>query len=471
MNNFHLKGHIAFPFYGSGEMLPNWLFKILIGDPEHSNGLAKYAPYPLRKIEASLLNEDFNVLTVCPEYLHNYISDAKILGIHTVDPLGYGSKPYFFDVIKGAEHYSINFLKELIELPSVKEARSRGLKIIIGGEGAWQLRKFPQSDLSSNVDHVIIGEGDIITPRICRDILNRKKVPKYIESSKKDSPDIDKISTIRNASNFGCIEVGRGCNRNCKFCEVTKSNLRWYTFDMIEKELMVNQNQGIKNGMIHAEDVLLFGQQGFIPDDKKMIKLFKLIYRHYEEFIITHFTLAAVLANKNLFKKLMEIVLEKQDFLMGEAGIETGSIRLMKQTMTGKVLPFKIDNWKNIIKESLDTLQDYNFIPYCSLIIDLPNENSDDVIETLELIDDLKDNQVIFLPSYFTPLGIYTDLDAKKPDISDLDSLRKELVYKCINHNARWINSIAKIILEKDLMYRMLSRIWYTQSKIKGLIS
>jgi radical SAM superfamily enzyme YgiQ (UPF0313 family) len=143
----------------------------------------------------------------------------------------------------------------------------------------------------------------------------------------------------------------------------------------------------------------------------------------------------------------------------------------MKQTMSGKVLPFKITEWKKIIRESLSLMHDNNFIPYCSLIIGLPGENYDDVTQTLDLIDDLKDMRSILLPSGFTPLGAYTDDDVKKSRVENLDPLRKELVIKCANHNGRWVNNIAKIILDDDMRYRLLSKIWYAQSYLKNMIT
>ncbi len=471
MNNFHLKGRIAFPFYGSGEMFPNLLFKTLVGKPKHSQGITKYAPYPLRKVEAFLLDAGFTVLTVNPEYLKKYIKNAKILGIHTVDPLGLASTPFFYEALKSKEQYSTTYLRKLIEQPCITKAKMNGLKIIVGGQGAWQLKKLPQSPISKLVDSIVIGEGEQTVPKLCKDILDKKPIPKYTISTKTTGQPLHEISHIHNASNFGCIEIGRGCNRHCKFCEVTKTNLRWYSLDKIEKELQVNKNQGLHRGIIHAEDVLLYGTKGFIPNDEKLTKLFKLIYRYYDEFIITHFSLAAVHANRTLFKNIMEIVSSHQNFLIGEAGIETASTRLMKQTMSGKVLPFNMKDWSTIIKESLTLMHDNNFIPYCSLVINLPGENSDDVIKTLNLIDDLKNVRFILLPSGFTPLGKYTDLDAKKSKIESLDVLRKELVTKCIVHNARWIPSMAKIILDKDLMYRLLSKTWYTLSYVKGTFS
>ena len=156
---------------------------------------------------------------------------------------------------------------------------------------------------------------------------------------------------------------------------------------------------------------------------------------------------------------------------MGEAGIETASGRLMKETMSGKVLPFKIEEWEEIIKGSLVLMHDNNFIPYCSLIIGLPGEKEEDVIKTLNLVDDLKDLRFILLPSGFTPLGTYSDLDFEKSSIETLDPLRQELVKKCNTHNARWIYDMAKIILDKDIKYRFLSKIWYIQAYLKNMLT
>jgi radical SAM superfamily enzyme YgiQ (UPF0313 family) len=116
-------------------------------------------------------------------------------------------------------------------------------------------------------------------------------------------------------------------------------------------------------------------------------------------------------------------------------------------------------------------MHDNNFIPYCSLIIGLPGENDDDIINTINLVDDLKSFRLILLPSAFTPLGRYVDFDSKKQSYSSLDSLNKELVLKCENHNSKWINSMGKTILNQEFSSRLLSNIWYTQSYIKGKIS
>jgi radical SAM superfamily enzyme YgiQ (UPF0313 family) len=474
MNNFHLKGQIAVPFYGSGEMFPQWLFALLVSQPNHEDGVVTYAPYPLRKVEATLLDAGFSVRTIAPRYLKKYLPDAKILGIHTVDPLGLASKPFLYESIKGSYQYSTAYFEHLLRQPCIKEAKKSGLKIIVGGEGAWQLQKNQDSPLISLIDAVVIGEAEHTVPQLCYDLMDKKSVPKYVVSALNFQGldwEVSSISTIRHASTSGCIEIGRGCNRRCKFCAVTKKNLRWYPFEKIEDELHVNYSQGLTRGIIHAEDVFLYGTPGFIPDEVKLTNLFNLVYRYYDEFFLTHFSFAAIQANTMLFKNLMEIVSSHQNFMIGETGMETGSTRLMQHTMSGKALPFKMSQWKNLVTESLGLLHDHQFIPYCSLIIGLPGETDHDIIETMNLIDDLKGLRFILLPSGFTPLGSYVDLDAKKYDRESLDPLRNELIKKCVIHNTYWAKKIGTIILQKDFGFRMLSTLWYTLSHLKGEIS
>lgn len=467
MNDFHLKGRIAVPFYGSGEMFPRWLFGLLVHDVGHQAGVARFAPYPLRKVEAILQDAGFHVAVVSPQELHRFLPSAKILGVHTVDPLGFASKPFLFEAMSGYQHYSASFFQQLLGQPEVHEARMRGLKVIVGGQGAWQLTK-TNHPLTQEIDSVIVGEAEQTVPQLCRDILAGRPVPQVVHSLPKTLSDKD-FSVITNPSGSGCIAVGRGCNRHCAFCEVTKSNLCWYPLDVIGRELQVNRDAGLSSGMLHAEDILLYGVQGFVPDVEKVTGLFEHVYRYYDEFVLTHFSFAAVKADPSLVPRMMELVRQHQDFMMGEAGIETGSARLMKQTMSGKALPFSVDDWQVIVHESLGRLHDEGFIPFCSLIVGLPGETDEDVRETLTLVDDIKDIRCILLPSGFTPLGTLSDNAVQQYRISALDPLRRELVETCLFHNTTWVPSIGKIILNKQPFYRFLASIWYTWSYARGM--
>ena len=155
--------------------------------------------------------------------------------------------------------------------------------------------------------------------------------------------------------------------------------MRWIPLENIEKELSVNAKYGIKQGLLHAEDILLYGQNGVIPDIDILLKLIKLTKTYYQKFHFTHLSLAAVSAEPKVIPKCMEIILENQKFILGETGIETGSPRLLSETMSGKIRPFRKEKWTEIIHNSLGILHDNSFIPYCSIILGLPGEQEEDI--------------------------------------------------------------------------------------------
>jgi len=63
---------------------------------------------------------------------------------------------------------------------------------------------------------------------------------------------------------------------------------------MIERELKVNVENGVFNGIIHSEDVLLYGARGVRPNPEKLIKLHKLVKRYYKNIAWSHVSLSSV---------------------------------------------------------------------------------------------------------------------------------------------------------------------------------
>ncbi|RLI20622.1 radical SAM protein, partial [Candidatus Bathyarchaeota archaeon] len=85
MSNYHQNEFLGFGTTAPPNVVPEWFFKLLFFPPiKNVDGIPLEAPYGLRKIEAQLLNEGFEVLTVDPDHLKRYISDAKVLGIHVM---------------------------------------------------------------------------------------------------------------------------------------------------------------------------------------------------------------------------------------------------------------------------------------------------------------------------------------------------------------------------------------------------
>ncbi|HEC77096.1 MAG TPA: radical SAM protein [Thermoplasmatales archaeon] len=169
------------------------------------------------------------------------------------------------------------------------------------------------------IDTVIIGEGEYEKAvEIYRMALQGKKLPKFVELKPSECPTLNEISEIKHASVNGLVEIGRGCPRGCKFCSVTLRPLRWYPYEKIEKELKVNAEAGINSGVIHAEDILLYGQSGVIPDEEKQIKLNKFAKRYYKNLSWSHASFAAVASKPKLMEELSEIILDEHQSWWGQ---------------------------------------------------------------------------------------------------------------------------------------------------------
>jgi len=91
-------------------------------------------------------------------------------------------------------------------------------------------------------------------------------------------------------------------------------------------------------------------------------------------------------------------------FLSPLMGVETGSPRLAAQTMSGKALPFDIQDWQEIVVEAMNVLNENNWFPVCSYVVGLPHETDDDMRQSLDLLGRLRKNKILHAPSIFTPL-------------------------------------------------------------------
>ncbi|HEC87786.1 MAG TPA: B12-binding domain-containing radical SAM protein [Thermoplasmata archaeon] len=473
MSNHHGKEFLGFGTSAPPNWLPEWLFRYLFFPKiKKVNGLPWQAPYGLRKIEAKLIDEDIDALVVDPDDLAKY--RAKIIGIYVMDPFGWGpSSTTFAGVMKTGKPYLAKYFKKLLQSKGYKKLKDEEAKTIVGGPGTWQFRYKPEFLDEYGIDCVFNGEGEMAVDLI-RDALNGKKLPRFHDEY--GVPSLKEIPTIRKASVNGLIEIGRGCPRGCKFCSVTLRPLRWYPYEKIEKEMKVNVEAGVKGGILHAEDVLLYGQRGVMPNEEKIVKLNEMAKKYYDIISWSHASFAAVTAKPRLIEKCSEIICdEKQKWWGAEMGIETGSPELIRKAMSAKAKPFKPEQYPEIVKEAAGIMTDNNLIPACTLITGLPEETEDDVIKTIELLDDLKDFKSIIVPLFFVPMGKLKNEDWFKEE--EMNEMQKELLIKCLRHDLKWINTIANEYFQerkRDVFlkpfYALFVKIIEWQGRKKGVL-
>ena len=443
VSDYHSNVFLGFGTCAPPNFVPDWLFRSMFFPPLKTDreGSPKAAPYGLRKVEAQLLNEGFNVVTVSPQHLKENLKDAKVLGIHVMDPFGLGPASSTLATLFKKTPFLAKYFEQLMLDPEIRKAKRRGLKVIVGGPGAWQFRYREEALRVFGIDCVVEGEVEKVIGRLVQVVLDGGFLPSRYEVSVGEIPDVDEIPDIVGPSVNGLVEIGRGCCRGCQFCNVTLRPLRWCSVEKIERELAVNlKSRYISSACVHAEDVMLYGSNSTTPKSEKLLGLHEMIVKHCESISWSHCSIAAIVANPKLLQDVSEVIRQKQDWWGVEIGIETGSSELAKKIMPTKAHPFKAESWRDIVIEGMSIMHDNNLVPAGTLIVGLPEETEDDIIKTQELLDDLKNIRSLIVPLFFVPLGRLKDKDWFKD--TKLHRQHRELMTQCAEHDFKWAGNL-----------------------------
>lgn len=411
--------------------------------PNNGDGTAKYAPYGMRKIEALLIKEfgSENVAVVHPNNLQRVVGPkTKVIGITSMEPVGTGfvSRTYTSFVGFGGEPIAAAEFRELVNKPIL---RKWGAKIILGGPSAWQIHK-AKLQKEYRIDCIVMGEGEKTALKIFRMAFNGDELPSVVET---EAPDPKEIPCIMHPSIFGIVEIMRGCGRGCKFCSPTSRGRYSFPLEHILKEVELNASKGTKMIVLASEDLFLYQSKGkFLPNREAVVGLIESIaavpgVRYIQP---AHASLAPVVYDPKMVEEISPILLEKSRWVAGsikhssiEIGIETGSVRLVNQYMKGKVLPFKPEEWHDIVTQGIAILNENRVWPLTTLIVGLPGETEKDTIATLELIDKLRHGKVFYVPLLFTSEEDCMLREAQHMDLKHLTPLQWELIATCWKRN------------------------------------
>jgi radical SAM superfamily enzyme YgiQ (UPF0313 family) len=250
MSDYHSNEFLGFGTCAPPNFIPDWLFSYLFFPPLKTtkDGFPQTAPYGLRKTEAQLTKEGFKVSIVSPKNLKEKLKDAKGLGIHLMDPFGLGPPSSTLSALFKKEPFLAKYFEQLMYDPEIRKAKNNGLKVIVGGPGAWQFRYREKAIKDYGIDCVIEGEGEKVIGKIVNAALNGEGLPTRYEVGAGETPKLEEIPDITGPSINGLIEIGRGCCRGCQFCNVTLRPLRWYPIEKVEHELDVNLKSGYVTG-------------------------------------------------------------------------------------------------------------------------------------------------------------------------------------------------------------------------------
>ncbi|MFX0168501.1 MAG: B12-binding domain-containing radical SAM protein [Candidatus Hodarchaeota archaeon] len=439
----HFKDNPFGAFAGSFLLIPGFLKPLYMPkEDDLPNKRATLAPYGLRKAEAILLDNGFDeneVAVVHPSNLKHFIgAKTKAVGVSSMDPLGiaYVSLTYSEMFALGFEPRNRREFRRLLRNSPIAKAHDRGqAKVIVGGAGAWQVAGKDARD-ALGIDCVITREVGPKVVDLFHQAVNGESIPPTIVGEQISS--IEDIPAIRGGTLHGTVEITRGCGRGCQFCSPTHRRRFSLPLEHILKEVHINAAAGDEMVILATEDLFLYGMNSskFIPNRKAVVNLIKRLVavqgiRYVQP---AHIALAPVVADPKCTEEVAELLVEKgryehggKSYVTAEAGVETGSVRLFKQRMAGKALPYKPEEWPQIVKQAIGILNDNRWFPLTTWLVGLPGEEEEDVNATLELLDDLKGMKLFVTPLLWVPLHPAILSKGSRPEIEALTDLQWEV--------------------------------------------
>lgn len=468
------------------QVTPKVLFDFICNPIPHNNGVAAYAPYGLRKVEAGLLRDGFkreDVVVAHPDHIEKFIGpETQVVGTYEMDPLGmgpvtmtftYGRKQMSYD-----EYYNADLHRRIL---AAKKKNGSNAKVIAGASGTWQYNYDPEKIEEYGLYAVLEGELGGIAPEIdghagrffnylidgefenMNPFRKRSDFKVDIKEFQRngrcvhgrfvnfwDRPEIDEIPDIVEPSMHGMIEVMRGCGRGCKFCDVTLRALRYYPPEKVKKEIEINiKKGGLKNAWIHSDDIFVYGMdprtsKQMEPNREALEELFTAIMstgiQHTNP---THGTLAGAIADEKLIPNISKIIKSGPSNLIGiQCGFETGSLRLIGKYADRKLAPFMPEEWHWVVKEGVKTLNEHYWVPAFTLIMGLDNdETPEDSWETIQLISELEREQPDCMftttPLTFVPIGLLEKSEFFNIG-NEMDPAQLGVMYKTWQHNFKY---------------------------------
>ncbi len=461
--------HAGYFIQMSMASLPMWLEGILNRKyptwrnvEYNEDGSAKYMPAGVRVLEASLLRHypASDIACCYPADLDKFIGpDTRVVAVSTHNPLGVTFAAGVYTSIFGSSKQPINSHYSMELFSAIKANPNREhFKVIVGGSGGWQITQTNSWDTLS-VDCVVEGRSesaDVL--KLFDKAIAGEDLPKQVDVvHPKDRNEIlfpDKRTT------FGVVEMTTGCGRRCQFCVPDLNPQIDMPKDKMMAAVRANVRDGNKQISLATEDMFIWGQVHtntpfYFPNREALVDLYRSVCETpgVEQHVLSHSTIAPALVDPIMIEQITEVCIDKSPIhlpylsthpkfkaLVPLVGLETGSVRIAKQIMPSKGVPFSIEDWPSVLVRGLEVMNKNNWFPAMTLIIGNPGETDEDVKDTIDLIYEVERRGLFafFIPSIFTPLHD-TRMESKKgvSETRELTPLQWQLMMKCWKMNLR----------------------------------
>jgi hypothetical protein len=449
--------------------LPQWLEFVLDKkypkwrQVEHNaDGSARYMPAGVRVLEKSLLREYAadEVVACFPDDLDKFIGpNTRVVAVSTHNPLGVTFAAGVYTSIFGSSKEPLNSIYSRAMFDKIKSSPYRkNFQVVVGGSGGWQITQTNTFE-ELGIDCVAEGRSESAdTLALFRKAIAGEALPREINLAHPTSRDAILFPDKR--TTFGVVEMTTGCGRRCQFC-VPDLNPQ---IDMPKARIMdavrANVRQGNKVISLATKDMFIWGQVHtdtpfFFPNREALVDLYTEIVNTpgAEHHLLSHCTIAPFVVDPGLIRQLSEVLLPKSPIhlpllsthpqkkaLVPLIGLETGSVRMARQIMPSKGVPFSIDDWPSLVLEGLRIANQNDWFPMMTLMVGNPDETDQDVRETLDLVYEMERRGLFafLVPSIFTPLhDTRMEHQTGVTHTRQLSPLQWQLMMKCWKHNLR----------------------------------
>jgi radical SAM superfamily enzyme YgiQ (UPF0313 family) len=449
--------------------LPKWLEFVLNKRypnwrevERNEDGSARYMPAGVRVLEKSLLREyaTDEVVACFPDDLDKFIGPkTRVVAVSTHNPLGVTFAAGVYTSIYGSSKEPLNSIYTRVMFDKIRSSPFRkNFQVVVGGSGGWQITQTNTYE-ELGVDCVAEGRSESAdTLRLFQKAIVGETLPRKINLVHPTSRDAILFPDKR--TTFGVVEMTTGCGRRCQFC-VPDLNPQ---IDMPKARILdavrANVRQGNKVISLATEDMFIWGQVHtdtpfFFPNREALVDLYTEIVNTpgVEHHLLSHCTMAPFVVDPELIRQLSEVLLPKSPMhlpllsshpqkkaLIPLIGLETGSVRMARQIMPSKGIPFSIDEWPSVVLEGLRVANQNNWFPMMTLMVGNPGETDQDVQETLDLVYEMERRRLFafLIPSIFTPLhDTRMEHQTGVTHTRQLSPLQWQLLMKCWKHNLR----------------------------------
>ena len=461
--------HAGYFIQMSMASLPVWLEGILNRKYPHWRDLeynddrtARYMPAGLRVLEATLLQHypAGDVVACYPDDVDQFIGPkTRVVAISTHNPLGVTFAAGVYTSIFGESKQPINAHYATQMFARVKANPHRpNFKVIVGGSGGWQIAQTNAWD-DLGVDCIVEGRSESAdTMSLFDRAIKGEPIPRQVDVH--HPKDRDQILVPDRRTTFGVVEMTTGCGRRCQFCLPDLNPQIDVPKDRIMAGVRANVREGNKQISLATEDMFIWGQVHtdtpfYFPNREALLDLYSSVVTTpgVEQHVLSHATIAPSVVDPVLIRKISETVLDKSPIrlpllsthpekraLVPLIGLETGSVRLAKQIMPSKGVPFPIEEWPSVVVNGLQVLNANNWFPAMTLIVGSPGETDEDTRATLDLIYEVERRGLFafFIPSVFTPLhDTRLENATGVTETRALTPLQWQLMMKCWKMNLR----------------------------------